>query len=342
MAELIPNTALDEKIPKYFPMESVLKDPKAHSVFSGRNLPSFVRDWLIKSFSREGPFDRDACRRFIDEKIPKKGNSIRRKLLHSNGNLQIFSRMIIHTDLLSGKMNFSIPDLGIGIKEGVVSLAMEEGKLRLLHEGEVWGILTLGYVPPEGKEKGYVELRDFKPFEPYLVYLGYFKEARRHFSTEEWIDVLLRSMEVNPGYQSVQGSFNLNRKLSYISRLLTYVEPNLNIMELAPKGTRKSYIFNNLSKYSWTVSGGIVTRAGIFYNLSTRSPGIIHHYDLLALDEIETLQFSREEDILGAFKNYLENGKIVVGNYQGISDCGLMLLGNIALNRAMQPKIAIS
>jgi ATP-dependent Lon protease len=64
----------------------------------------------------------------------------------------------------------------------------------------------------------------------------------------------------------------------------------------------------------------------------------IHNYDFLALDEVETLQFAKEEEILGAFKNYLENGRIVVGNYKGMSDCGLMLLGNIKLDRHLRPK----
>ncbi|MCK9583652.1 MAG: BREX system Lon protease-like protein BrxL [Candidatus Cloacimonetes bacterium] len=330
---------LDEKIQTHFPLESVYKDPEAYSVFTGRNLPSFVKDWMIKCFSEHGSFDKDACAAFIEEKIPRKGSNVRRRLLHSRQPLQIFSRLIITTDLLNGKMSFSIPDLGIGKKEGIVSQGMAEHKIQRLHEGEVWGILTLTYIPPGfSSSKGYVELTDFKPFEPYRVNLEYFLDARSNFSTLEWIDLLIRCMETNPDYTGGKTKFSLNKKLTYLSRLLVYVEPNLNMIELAPKGTGKSYIFNNLSKYSWAVSGGIVTRAGIFYNLSTRSPGIIHHYDFLALDEIETLQFAREEDILGAFKNYLENGKIVVGNYQNISDCGLMLLGNIALNSRYQPK----
>lgn len=329
---------LDEKIQACFPLECVYKDPESYAIFAGRNLPSFVKDWMIKSFSQYGDFDKEACLAFIEEKIPRKGSNIRRRLLHSSQALQIFSRLIISTDLLNGKMSFSIPDLGIGKKEGIVSQAMAEHKIQHLHEGEVWGILTLSYVAPIPPNKGYVELTDFKPFEPYQVNLDYFLAARSKFSILEWIDLLIRSMETNPDYSSGKDSFSLSKKLTYLSRLLVYVEPNLNMIELAHKGTGKSYVFNNLSKYSWTVSGGIVTRAGIFYNLSTRSPGIIHHYDFLALDEIETLQFAREEDILGAFKNYLENGKIVVGNYQNTSDCGLMLLGNIALNSNFQPK----
>lgn len=329
----------NDKIKRIFPYESVYKQPELYDVFVGRNLPSYVKDWLIKCFTTGEDFDREACLAFIEAKIPQKGMGLRKRLLNSRTPIQIFSRLLIHTDLLRGKMGFSIPDLGIGQSEGIVSLDMAQEKIDRLHEGEVWGILTLTYFPPFGAQKGYVELTDFRPFEPYRVDLDYFLQARKEFSTKEWIDVIIRSMEVNPDYRKADGStgFNTLRKLTLISRLLVHVEPNLNMIELAPKGTGKSHTFNNLSKYGWTLSGGIVSRAEVFYNLSTRTPGIIHNYDFLALDEVETISFADDEDILGAFKNYLENGKIVVGHYKNVSDCGLMLLGNIALDRKLQP-----
>lgn len=340
LASSVTLTAMDEKIKALFPNESVYKNPAFYNVFNGRNLPSFMKDWMIKCFTEGEYFDRDGCLLFLDEKIPPKGTNLRQQLLRNSSPLQILSRLIIQTDLMNGKMEFSIPDLGIGYKEGIVSLNMAQARINSLHEGEVWGILTLNYIPPYRNNKGYVELTDFKPFVPYTVDVNYYYEARRSFSTLEWIDLLIRSMEYNPDYHDpARGkSFTLSQKLMFISRLLVYVEPNLNMIELAPKGTGKSYVFTNLSKYGWAVSGGIVTRAGLFYNIATKTPGTIHNYDFLALDEVETLQFAREEEILGAFKNYLENGRIVVGNYKGLSDCGLMLLGNITLDKRLRPK----
>jgi len=331
---------LDEKIKRTFPCESVFKNPNIYSVFTGRNLPSYIKDWMVKCFSNDQGFDRDSCLDFITDKIPDRRMGLRRKLLHSRAPIQIFSRLIIHTDLLHGKMGFSIPDLGIGHREGIVSLHMAQHKIDRLHEGETWGILTLAYRSPTTSMNGYVELTDFKPFEPYKVDMDYFCNARKRFSLTEWIDVLIRSMEINPDYrpQEKDSHFSIGKKLLLLSRLLVHVEPNLNMIELAPKGTGKSYTYTNLSKYGWTLSGGIVTRANIFYNLSTKTPGIIQNYDFLVLDEVETIQFSNDEDVLGAFKNYLENGKIVVGNYKNTSDCGLMLLGNIALDKKLQPK----
>ncbi len=299
-----------------------------------------MKDWMIKSFSDINGFDENACLDFLRKKVPHKETNIRKHLFHSKTPFQVLSRIIVQTDLANGKMTFSIPDLGIGFKEGIISLDIVQEKLNYLHEGEVWGILTLVYQAPTPYNKGVIVLIDFKPFQPYTVSLEYYRNARKYFSIEEWIDVLVKTMEFNPNYKDkeLNKNFDLKKKLNLLSRLLVYVEPNLNMIELAPKGTGKSYVFNNISKYNWTVSGGVITRAGLFYNIATKTPGIIHNYDFLALDEVETLSFSNEEEILGAFKNYLENGKIVVGNYSSISDCGLIMLGNIKLDRRLKPR----
>jgi len=333
-------SSFDDKIKRIFPIESLLKDPSMYNVFNGRNLPSFIKDWLIKYFSQYDDFDRNGLIEFLDKRIPQKGTNLRQMLLNSREPIQILSRLIIETDLRNGKMGFSIPDLGIGIKEGVVSRALAQSRINQLHEGEVWGIILLTYIPPFGSEKGYVELSDFKPFQPYTIDVDAFNRSRAEFSTTEWIDLIIRSMEFNPDYidATSQKHFTLSKKLLLISRLLVFVEPNLNLIELAPKGTGKSYAFSNLSKFGWTVSGGKVTRAGLFYNIASKTPGVIHNYDFLALDEIETLKFAQEEELLGAFKNYLENGRIVIDKYKGVSDCGLMLLGNIKLDKSMKPK----
>ena len=104
------------------------------------------------------------------------------------------------------------------------------------------------YVEPDGKEKGYAEMVKFKPFSPYRPDFDYYCQAREHFDLEEWVDFLISNMEYNPNSTSFE---SLDQKLLFLTRLLVFVEPNLNMIELAPKGTGKSYIFNNLSKHGW-------------------------------------------------------------------------------------------
>ncbi|MCK9471662.1 MAG: BREX system Lon protease-like protein BrxL [Bacilli bacterium] len=325
--------ALDEKILKHFPDESVLKEKQNYSSFAGRNLPSFIKDWLVKRFtSSDGSLDETGLKNFMDTHIPSKDESILVKLKSQSEPVKILSRFNVQVDLKNDKFKFEIPDHGITLGIGVIPDYVFRKHKDYLSEGEHWGVITLVYVPPSGKDKGNVQLIDFKAFQPYRVDLSYFQDARKHFSLHEWIDLIIRSMEYNPDFKDPVSGFNtIEQKLLFISRLLIFVEPNLNLIELAPKGTGKSYVFGNLSKYTWMFSGGVVSRAKLLYDIAKSSPGIIENYDFVTFDEIETIKFADEDELLGALKNYLESGRFTVANYSGTSEAGLMLLGNIQL-----------
>lgn len=132
---------------------------------------------------------------------------------------------------------------------------------------------------------------DYKPFKPYKsVDINYLREARKSFSTDEWIDLLLSAMEYDAD------SFeNMHQKIEFLTRLFIFVEPRLNVVELAPKGTGKSYVFGNLSKYGWLVSGGKVTRAKLFYDKQKQQNGIIKNHDFTVFDEIQTIIFKSHQ-----------------------------------------------
>lgn len=321
----------DRKIREVFPEESVFKTPKNYRVFSGQNLPSFVKDWLIKRYTDEnGELDTQELKSFLNNHIARKGSKIKGTLMDLQ-EITLLARIIVEPDIKSNILRFSIPDIGIKLNEGSIPQYIAK-KYPELKGDEVWGVVKLVYIPPEGTQRGMIEIVDYKPFKPYEVDIEYFRENRKEFSLEEWADVLICSMEYNPdGFES------FSQKLLFISRLLVFVEPNLNMVELAPKGTGKSYIFGNLSKYEWLVSGGIVSRAKLLYDIARGTPGIITHYDFVALDEIETIKFSDENELQGALKNYLEFGNFSVANYKGVSSAGFMLLGNIPLSSYKKP-----
>ena len=323
---------LDQKIKRIFPQEAVLKSPKEYRIFSGYNLPSFVKDWVLKRFTDElGNVDIDALKLFLNTHIAHKGSKIKGTLLNDLKEVTLLARIVAEPDIKSGILRFSIPDIDIKLNEGRIPPYVAK-KYSELKGGEVWGVVKLVYIPPEGKQKGTIEIVDYKPFKPYEVDVEYFREKRKEFSLEEWIDVLIRSMEYNPnGFES------LSQKLLFLSRLLVFVEPNLNMIELAPKGTGKSYTFNNLSKYGWVISGGVVSRAKLLYDIARSTPGIITRYDFVALDEIESIKFTEPSELQGALKNYLELGNFSVANYRGVSSAGFMLLGNIPLTRDRRP-----
>ncbi|AGB05210.1 TIGR02688 family protein [Aciduliprofundum sp. MAR08-339] len=323
---------LDDKIKRIFPEESVFKSPKEYRIFSGYNLPSFVKDWILRKFTDEyGNLDVDALKLFLNAHIAHKESKIKGTLLNDLKEVTLLARIVVDPDIKSGILRFSIPDIGIKPNEGRIPQYIAK-KFPELKGGEVWGVVKLVYIPPEGKQRGAIEIVDYKPFKPYDVDVKYFREKRKEFTLEEWIDLMIRSMEYNPdGFES------LSQKLLFLARLLVFVEPNLNMIELAPKGTGKSYTFNNLSKYGWVISGGVVSRAKLLYDVARSTPGIITRYDFVVLDEIETIKFTDPSELQGALKNYLESGNFSVADYRGVSSAGFMLLGNIPLKKDRKP-----
>jgi len=125
------------------------------------------------------------------------------------------------------------------------------------------------------------------------------------------------------------GFLDIKQKMTLISRLLPFVEKRVNLVELAPKGTGKSYMMGQISKYGWLVSGGSMSRARMFYDMSRRTPGLVSRYDYVALDEIQTIEFTDVDEMRGALKGYLEAGDYRVGDYRGVGEAGLVIMGNI-------------
>ncbi len=326
-------TQLDEKIKDIFVEESVYKDDRVRAIFSGWNIPSFIKDWLINRYTDKmsGKIDKEGILEFLERYMPWRG--LKGELVnHPYRSYKVLARIITEPDVKKGIIRFHIPDLGIKPEEGIVSsklLSNREGKH--LSMGEFWGVCELTYVK-EVDKPGYIELSNFKPFKPYKVNLDYYVEARKEFTTQEWIDVLIKSMEFNPN------ALSFDEKLLLLCRLTVFVEPNLNLIELAPKGTGKSYVFSNLSKYGWIMSGGFVSRAKLFYDLQKKAEGIISRYDFVVIDEVQTVKFNDENEIRGILKSYLENGTYNVGDFKGVSAAGFVILGNIQLTEERKPK----
>lgn len=319
---------IGNKIRQVFGGAAVYKEPNNNSLFAGRNLPSFIKDYLLSShINAEGELDRERLTQFLDAHIPADNSAIKMRLLQGE-TLTLLTRFIVSTNLTRNRIQFSIPDMGIKASETSIPPYLAEQHPHDLIDGEHWGILKILYITPDTSNGvGYVEMANFKPFRPMeRLDIDMFKACRQQFTLNEWIDVLLSAMEYNPkAFESI------TQKLEFLSRLLPFIEPRLNMIELAPKGTGKSYVYSRLSKFVWLVSGGKVTRAKLFYDNVRQIPGIMRFYDLVAFDEIQTISFSDSKEMQSSLKTYLESGKTTVGHYEFISECGLMLLGNIKL-----------
>jgi ATP-dependent Lon protease len=163
------------------------------------------------------------------------------------------------------------------------------------------------------------------------VDLDYFRECRQHFTFKEWLDLMVSSIGFSPRSQT------LHQNMILITRIIPLAEPRVNIVELAPKGTGKSFVYDNLSRYARVVAGGKITPAVLFHNLVTHTPGLITRYDVIVLDEVQSIRGDSAGELIAGLKVYLESGRYSRGNTMGTSEAGFVMLGNLTLDADYQP-----
>lgn len=325
--------SLNDKLKQYFGDMLVFKSPENGKFFSNLSLPSFMRDWLVMRFSNEdGQFDKEEVTKYVKMTIPKKAQwkQLQFEMVRNYQPVRFLTKIKIELDTATRTAYFSLPDFGVPKRKGEAVAdwdIVESNKEYLLAPNEVWGIVEIECEEQIGKNpQNILKLIDFVPFCPYQVDMEYFCEARNAFSTEEWIDTIISAIDYNPA-----GYAGMRQKLTMLSRLLPFVEQQVNLIELAPKETGKSYLFTQISKYGWLVSGGSISRAKMFYDIGKREEGLVSHYDYVAFDEVQSIKFTDANEMQGALKGYLEsqNGEYRVGDHKGNGRAGLVLLGNI-------------
>lgn len=335
---------LHDKLRDCFDEMVVYKDLQKTNFFSALSLPAFMRDWLLKKFEDEdGEFDKDELLRFVKKFIPRKDDwtAIMNRIIVENEKVKFLAKVSINIDIKTGEVSFALPDFGLGFKDTIIeSHVWDVCKDDLVKGKDVWGMVELGYRSPDdfdfefeyekktskakNSKAGKITLVSFKNFCPYRIDLDQYKDARKDFTTEEWIDVILGAVDYNAaGYETQE------QKLTMLTRLLPFVEKRLNLIELAPKGTGKSYLFGNVSRFGWLSSGGVMSRAKMFYDQSKRREGLISGSDFVTLDEVQTISFTDTDEMRAALKGYLEQGNFTVGDYKGVADAGMVLCGNI-------------
>lgn len=178
--------------------------------------------------------------------------------------------------------------------------------------------------------KGEVILVSYKPFCPYKVDLDEYRKARANFTIEEWLDVLISAVDYNPhGYTDDMGLESERQKLFFLRRLLPFVEKRVNIIELAPKGTGKSYVYEKISKRGWLVSSGSISRASLFYDNAKHAGGLITRFDYVGFDETQSITFTPQDEIQTGLKTYMEFGEVKGFDVQMPADAGIIVLGNV-------------
>ncbi|MEW6416681.1 MAG: BREX system Lon protease-like protein BrxL [Nitrospirota bacterium] len=318
-----------EKVKKYFCDVSINKSLVEKIGLRERPIPSFVVDWLVRKYSTEDDIDLNSINSFIEKYMPdrSKKEEIKHRLL-TGENVKLLDALKVEVDLNVGRYKATLSSVSLSNIQIDQSIVCQNP---ILLYGSVWGQVELAYRLNEEGNKNEVYVDNFKVMQTGEIDLDYFIEQRRYFTLEEWIDILIASMGYAPDF------YPFEQRIYMILRLIPMVQSRVNLMELAPKGTGKSTVFSRLSRYLWLISGGVVTRAQLFYNMKDKTEGIITFYDAIILDEVQTIKFTDPGEIIGALKGYLENGEYRVMGHRGTAEAGFVILANIKIGSDWLP-----
>lgn len=313
------------KVKNYFPNAVINKSTESTTLLNFLDLPPEVRNWLLMKFSSDEGVDAFELSQYV-KSMRLKPNEWNIKLLeatHSKkGIITLLTKVKIEFNNAKDIICFYLPEYNFPKKNATEAQVdwsvIAENKEYLLKSEGTWGELTLQY------DCGIVELINFKPLCPYKFDLNEYCTNRSNFTTSEWIDVLLSGLNFNP-----DGFKNEEQKMIMLQRFLPFVEKRINTIELATKGTGKSYCYSQLSSKTWCVSGGTVSRATAFYDMTKKKVGYFGDYSQVIFDEIQTIKFNNPEEVAGALKSYLESGEIRVGGFECQANSGLTIVGNI-------------
>lgn len=318
----------DEKIQNIFGDFAIDKSLGSRLGLSGddRHIPSYVMDWIVTRHSKRDNSTtslRENVVNFVQEHLPAKGDKERVKYRLAQGECLTILDAISVTVSLKQPVEYkaSIPCLdekNVGIDEDIIT--RNEGLL----QGSMWGACKIIY--DYINDKGGIKIIDFKPMQTGRVSLEALIECRKAFTVEEWIDLIIRTIGYEPYNYSEQ------EKLWMLCRLIPVVHNRINIMELAPPGSGKSYVYNNISRHVW-VTASQISPAVLFYNQQSKRPGLLTRYDLLVLDEAQSIRFTDSSEVQAQLKGYLEQGVYSRGDVCATAECGLVLLANIDLEK---------
>lgn len=236
----------------------------------------------------------------------------------------------VETDIYKKTYRATLENLTL--RNCMIGLDIVEQNENLLITG-MWGLVTLRYaidlVPKDADNNPLmtpVLIADFQPFQCSFTDDKMFREAREEFTFEEWLDVLLCTLGLNP--QVYEG-----RKLTLLTRLIPLVERNANLIEFGPRATGKTYLYRNSTYYTRVFAGGNVSPAVLFYNIGRRVLGEIGVKDTVIFDEISKVKFTNPHEMVGKLKDYMESGHYERGPKKAASGCSTMYMGNISVQR---------
>ena len=321
----IPETGdLDALLNEHFAGKIVRKD-LTKLVKEGANVPVFVLEYLLGNYcsSQDEEVVADGLqtvKRVLADNFvrPDEAEKIK-SLIREKGTYKVIDKVNVH---LNEKRDVYEAELvSLGIKGVVVPTATVKQYEKLL-VGGIWALVTLEYFFEEGQKASPFSVRQLKPIQMPNMDMDELRQGRRHFTAEQWLDVLMRSSGMEPTTQEKRVKWHL------LARMIPFVENNYNVCELGPRGTGKSHIYKEISPNSILISGGQTTVANLFYNLARRQIGLVGVWDVVAFDEVAGIKF-KDHDGVQIMKDFMASGSFVRGRDSLNASAAMVFVGNI-------------
>lgn len=318
---------IKRKLRQYYDGRIVRKD-LTQKIRQGANVPVYVLEYLLGQYCNSD-----------DEEIIEEGIENVKRILRDNyvrpdeaqktlamlrerGSFTVIDRITVVLNTKEDR--YEADFMNLGIRKIPIHPDYVKSYDRLLCGG-IWCILQLDYefIEEDKKNTQPIRIRKLTPIQMPHVDMDEVKNGRKVFTKEEWMDILLRSIGMEPD------RFSERVKWLLIARLIPLVENNFNYCELGPRSTGKSYVYEQISPNSILIGGGETTRANLFYNIAKSQVGLVGMWDVVAFDEVAGIKPKKEENLIQIMKGYMASGQFSVGKAQVQAKASMVFVGNI-------------
>ena len=315
---------LDDLLNAHFAGRVVRKD-LTKLVKEGANVPVYVLEYLLGNYcaSNDRVVIEDGLatvKRVLAENYVRPDEAEKVKsTIRERGSLKVIDKVTVKLNEKRDVYEAILSNLGTkGVEIGPGTVR----KYEKLLAGGIWSIITMQYFYEEGQKGSPFIIDALNPIQMPNMDMDELFAGRRQFTEAQWIDVLLRSCGYEPTH------FDERTKWHLLCRLVPLVENNYNVCELGPRGTGKSHIYKEISPNSILISGGQTTVANLFYNLASRTVGLVGLWDVVAFDEVAGISFKDNAGVQ-IMKDYMASGSFARGRDQVNADASMVFVGNI-------------
>ena len=317
---------IKNKLRESFDGKIVRKD-LTKKIKEGANVPVYVLEFLLgqycssddESIIEQGV--QNVKRILADNFVrPDESQKVLSKL-RKKGSYTVIDMITARLDMRRNIYIASFSNLGI---DNVLLEDEYPEKFDRLLCGGIWCIVQLDYeyVEEEKKNGMPVQIRKLTPIQMPHVEIDELKEGRKHFTEDEWLDIMMRSIGMEPDTLSEREKWLL------LLRMVPLVENNFNLCELGPRSTGKSHLYKEISPNSILVSGGQTTVANLFYNMGRKTIGLVGMWDVVAFDEVAGIHF-KDKDGIQIMKDYMASGSFARGKEEKAASASMVFVGNI-------------